>query len=447
MDEKKYQVFVSSTYTDLYVARKKIIETVLSLYHFPVGMEMFSADDSEQWDIIKETIEASDYYVIIIGQKYGSIASSGISYTEMEYDYAKELGVPVLAFIRNPDVGTTPEERERDFSKVQLLENFIQKAKANKMCDFWDSIDDLATKVAIALPKIMRRTPRVGWVRGNEVMSKEISIELAELSTENRKLREKVRMYESQLSSDAPMLKLTMIDSDLTFTLANRFEQSYPDPLTRADVPVEYKNFITEAQLQDYNYNLPDNKQVDSYNKKLFLHKCYLEHSLKVVPRIENTGKVVATDIYVEVELPDSLVALNSRNEDLFIREPKLEMPVSPIKNHERLNFSLNALAAIRNPSQRKSSARLELPVVGFSEDRIEKYIKKITPLNAPAWIDYGNGKVVLRTKKLIQSLSITFDEVVLIPIKAGVGNINFKIICEELKEPIIFSHRVVVSE
>lgn len=359
---EKYQVFVSSTYTDLFAARKKIIETVLSLYHFPVGMEMFSADDSEQWDIIKETIEASDYYVIIIGQKYGSIANSGISYTEMEYDYAKELGIPVLAFIRNPGVGTTPEERESDFSKVQLLENFIQKAKANKMCDFWDSIDDLATKVAIALPKIMRRTPRVGWVRGNEMMSKEISTELAELSTENRKLREKVRMYESQLSADAPSLKLTMIDSELTFNLASRFEEPYPKPLTKADIPEKYASLITEEQLHDYNNRLPTIEQIDSYNKKLFLHKCYLEHSVKIAPEIENIGKAVATDIYVQIELPDFLVALNTRNESLFTTPPKLEKPESPIDSLDRRNFSLNALAAIRDPSQRVTFKDIDLP-------------------------------------------------------------------------------------
>ncbi|EKS6737088.1 DUF4062 domain-containing protein [Enterobacter ludwigii] len=445
MDEKKYQVFVSSTYTDLFVARKKIIETVLSLYHFPVGMEMFSADDSEQWDIIKETIEASDYYVIIIGQKYGSIASSGISYTEMEYNYAKELGIPVLAFIRNPGVGTTPDERESDFSKIQLLENFINKAKANKMCDFWDSIDDLATKVAIALPKIMRRTPRIGWVRGNEVMSKEISIELAELFTENRKLREKVRMFESQLSAEIPALKLSMIDSDLTFTLANRFEVTYPTPLTKADIPEKYANFITEEQLQHYNNRLPANQQVDSYNKKFFLHKCYLEHSVKVVPEIENIGKVIATDIYVHVELPDFLVALNPHNEDLFTKAPKFEMPASPIEDLERRDFSLNALAAIRNSAQRKVYRELELPSVAFPSERIEKYMKRITPINAPSWIGFDKGKIILRAKKLIQSLSIVFDEITLIPIKAGEGEINFKIICEELKEPIIFSHRVVV--
>lgn len=446
MEDKKYQVFVSSTYLDLFSARKKIIETVLSLYHFPVGMEMFSADDSEQWDIIKETIEASDYYVIIIGQKYGSISPAGISYTEMEYDYAKSLGIPVLAFIRNRDVGTKPEERENDYSKMQLVEKFIEKAKANKMCDFWDSIDDLATKVAIALPKIMRRTPRVGWVRGNEVISKEISLELAELSTENRKLREKVRFYESQLFSDAPSLKLSMIDNDLTLQLANDSEKEpYPKTLTMSDVPTEYLSYITEKELNDYNEKLPTNECVDSYNRRMFLHKCFLECSLKVVPVLENVGKTFATDIYVHVELPDFLIALNSKNESFFMNAPKLDKPASPIENLERRKFSLNVLAAIRDPAQRNMFQGVELPGLNFPNRQIENYVKSVVPINAPHWVDYGKGQVVLRAKKLIQSLSITFDEITLIPIRVGEGKVNFKVICEELKEPITFSRHVSV--
>ncbi|BEN63137.1 hypothetical protein SMKC072_09590 [Serratia marcescens] len=100
MDDKKYQIFVSSTYKDLYKARKKVIEAILSIYHFPVGMEMFSADDSEQWEIIRETIDASDYYIVIIGHRYGVMTNDEYSYTEREYRYAKEIGIPVLAFIR-----------------------------------------------------------------------------------------------------------------------------------------------------------------------------------------------------------------------------------------------------------------------------------------------------------------------------------------------------------
>lgn len=75
--EKKYQIFISSTYDDLKDARRKVQDAVLAMYHFPVGMELFGAADEEQWEIIKETIDSSDYYVLIIAQRYGSIIQTG----------------------------------------------------------------------------------------------------------------------------------------------------------------------------------------------------------------------------------------------------------------------------------------------------------------------------------------------------------------------------------
>jgi hypothetical protein len=454
MEEKKYQVFVSSTYEDLFHARKKIIETVLSLYHFPVGMEMFSADDSEQWEIIKETIEGSDYYVIIIGQKYGSIAASGLSYTEMEYDYAKSLGIPVLAFIRNREVDTKPHERERDVNKIEQLELFIEKAKANKMCDFWDSMDDLATKVAIALPKIMRRTPRIGWVRGDQATSKEISTELAELSTENRLLREKVRAYESRLHTDAPILNLSMIDDDLELTLArNVTVQPYMNVLAMDDIPDSYRGAVSEEKLRKYNEAIPTKEKVDSYNKKFFLHLCYQEHSVTFNPVLENVGKKLATDVYIHIELPSFLVALSDDNKKIFTELPVINIPETPMAEIDRLNAARNSLDSFRQ--------RLILGKFGGAEDgyvlsghrasnmldsSVMDYVNKIRPLNATDWVDYDKGRIVLRAKKLLQSLTVEFDSVTLVPIAEGQGTINFKVVCEELKEPITFSRNVIVS-
>ncbi|WP_394523264.1 DUF4062 domain-containing protein [Lacrimispora sp. JR3] len=58
---------------------------------FPIGMEMFSAADEDQWEIIKKAIDSSDYYILIIGNRYGSIEkSTGISYTKKEFNYAIE---------------------------------------------------------------------------------------------------------------------------------------------------------------------------------------------------------------------------------------------------------------------------------------------------------------------------------------------------------------------
>ena len=76
--EKKYQIFISSTYKDLIEARSKVRDAILSMMHFPVGMEMFNAADEEQWEIIQETIDSSDYYVLILGQRYGSVIELAI---------------------------------------------------------------------------------------------------------------------------------------------------------------------------------------------------------------------------------------------------------------------------------------------------------------------------------------------------------------------------------
>ena len=98
--DKKYQVFVSSTYEDLQEERKKVMEALLQMNCFPVGMEYFNASDDSQWEVIKSLIRECDYYVLIVAGRYGSIEEeSGKSYTQKEFEYAIEQGVPVISFV------------------------------------------------------------------------------------------------------------------------------------------------------------------------------------------------------------------------------------------------------------------------------------------------------------------------------------------------------------
>ena len=97
--EKRYQVFVSSTFADLQDERKKVIQTLLELDCIPAGMELFPATDEDQFEFIKRIIDDCDYYLLIIGGRYGSVTSEGISYTELEYEYALESGLKVIALL------------------------------------------------------------------------------------------------------------------------------------------------------------------------------------------------------------------------------------------------------------------------------------------------------------------------------------------------------------
>ena len=56
--DKRYQVFVSSTYTDLKEERQKVMQTLMEMDCIPSGMELFPAMDEEQWLFIKKIIGA-----------------------------------------------------------------------------------------------------------------------------------------------------------------------------------------------------------------------------------------------------------------------------------------------------------------------------------------------------------------------------------------------------
>lgn len=161
--EKKYQVFISSTYEDLKEERKNVIETLLMIDCIPAGMEAFCAADEEQFEYIKKVIDLCDYYVLIIGKRYGSISPiTGKSYTEMEYDYAKSKNIPIFVFPVNNTVKMPEDEH------VSELKAFREKAYGKTMGATWRNADELGKKVAISLEKAIKKNDRPGWIRLDE---------------------------------------------------------------------------------------------------------------------------------------------------------------------------------------------------------------------------------------------------------------------------------------
>jgi len=126
--EKRYQVFVSSTYADLKNERSRVIQTLMEIDCIPSGMELFPATDEEQLEFIKRIIDDCDYYLLIIGGKYGTTGPDGLSYTEKEYDYAVEKGLKIIALLHEnlDDLPETKIESNPEFK--QRLIQFREKA-------------------------------------------------------------------------------------------------------------------------------------------------------------------------------------------------------------------------------------------------------------------------------------------------------------------------------
>lgn len=202
MSDKKYQVFISSTYSDLIEERRKILDILLMADCIPSGMEAFVATDNEQFEVIKRVIDLCDYYVLIIGKRYGSVSPiTGKSYTEMEYDYAKSKDIPILVFAIDTSVVLNENKIEIDLLKIKLLEEFRSKAINNRLASIWRTPEELITSLAVSIMKAKYEIPRVGWQRATEYNEATLMREISDLAKENKQLQENLKAAHVKIST------------------------------------------------------------------------------------------------------------------------------------------------------------------------------------------------------------------------------------------------------
>ena len=193
---KKLQVFISSTYTDLKEERQAAVEAILSAGHIPAGMELFNAGNESQLITIQKWINESDVYMLILGGRYGSIDPvQQISYTEIEYKYALEKGMPVFAvFITekalNEKIKKLKKSAIEDIEPKKLEE--FKKLVLSKICRPFDDLKDIKIAVHETLNKFSREYILSGWISGNDVT------EYDNILKENLDLKAQLIMIETQ---------------------------------------------------------------------------------------------------------------------------------------------------------------------------------------------------------------------------------------------------------
>lgn len=426
---KKYQIFVSSTFSDLEKARNEVMATILKMYHFPVGMELFSAADSDQWKIITKDIDSSDYYVLIIGHRYGSISpEDGISYTEKEYDYAKEKGVPILVFVRDRDAPTKPNERDNQEEKLNA---FINKATGDgRIRDRWLEIPELCLKVQNALYKAFDENNRIGWTRGN-FKSEEFAEEITNLNKEIRELRNENTELKAQIKEEKPIIE-ALFDSDSKIML--NIPTTFPGMLDKpkefcnSDIPKELDEYITSEDIRNYNSKIPSQEIIDKYNDEKRL--CFLRFNAKLLNIfIQNKGSCKANDVKVNIKFPDNVLVIaveDKNNMDM----PRSPLPLTPIEKAKRKIEEERKANSVFN-FLNQSPSPLNLVHIQTPFDRINTSLKN---LNRSKFLDIDGNTVEISIDKLLHTYGFNFDDIILVPIKEGIEQVKISVICEELK-------------
>lgn len=221
--DKRFQVFVSSTYADLKEERQKVLQTLMEMDCIPSGMEMFPASDEEQWEFIKKVIDDCDYYLLIIGGRYGSISNDGISYTEKEYEYAVEKGIKVIAFLHENPEEIAVSKSDVDPDLVEKLKTFRDKVATGRLVKFWNTATELPGLVALSLTKTIKAHPAIGWVRANNLSSFEILQEVNELRKENQDLRIQLQ----KLSASQPIAIDDLAEMSSSINLYGTYQLHY----------------------------------------------------------------------------------------------------------------------------------------------------------------------------------------------------------------------------
>lgn len=235
---KKLQVFISSTFIDLKEERQAAVSAILKAGHIPAGMELFKAADKSQWEIIKRWIDESDVYMLILGGRYGSIdPQKGVSYTELEYDYAVETGKPLFAVVIEESAleekvkmnGLDFLERERS-SELKL---FKEKVLRN-MTSFFNDLKDIRLTVMESLPEIAQMNNLSGWVSGDDVP------DVQGLITEIDNLQKKIKDLEKE-NIQLRNLKSTSVTNDFEelFKVLEGIKVKVPKSVTGKDEEFE----------------------------------------------------------------------------------------------------------------------------------------------------------------------------------------------------------------
>lgn len=428
MLNKKYQIFISSTFIDLEEERKAVQETILSMYQFPIGMEMFSAGDEEQWGIIKDTIDSSDYYVLIIAHRYGSKTTEGISYTEKEYQYAKIKGIPILAFIINDSVPIQPSYMEKDADSIERLQLFKKDVANGRMVQWWSSKDELKNLVMNSLYKQFARIIRPGWIRANDINLEETQNELVQMSKKIRKLEEENEELKKQIIVRKPEIDVRINYENSTVKIkeynTNSIVESYKR-ISIEDIPEGYEEMITQEEINEYNKSLPSQEELDKYISNMKRYNAIKENNINIEIEVENVGTSKANDLRVQLEFPEDLIIYKRKKVEKLKVLKAPDKGVNPIEKLMVKKLNLDGYSQIANlfPSPLLNQFDYESLNAIIGED-LNDYIE-------------GNTLYIDRNS-IIHTRQITIDDKYCIaPIKNGEYNVICKIICEEFEEEV----------
>ena len=167
MLDKRYQVFISTSGSEMQPERIVLAQTLVGMGFFSWGLEQRTPLSPA---FARRQIDDCDYVVILLGSAYGEQSVSGVGYMHLEYIYAVTKQKPIIVFMHEEPSARDgalhddkPELREKFQEFRKLLQNEVDQVFTYR------SMRDLEMAVRFNLPQMLERSPVLGWVRPQNI--------------------------------------------------------------------------------------------------------------------------------------------------------------------------------------------------------------------------------------------------------------------------------------
>jgi hypothetical protein len=145
-------VFVSSTFNDLQVYRRKIQDAMTQLETIVRGMEQFGSRPGTPVEECLKAVGSCKLYVGVFGMRYGSIPDGyQKSMTNIEYDEAQRLKLPSLVYLLNEEHPIPAKDVEvgAGAEKLAALKDHLKK---HHTVSFFTTPEDLQSRIMHDVP-------------------------------------------------------------------------------------------------------------------------------------------------------------------------------------------------------------------------------------------------------------------------------------------------------
>jgi hypothetical protein len=158
---KRFLVYVASNHAGLESERYEVTRQLARMDVLSCGFPCRDDTSPYDWNLARSQIEDADLFVMILGDEYGPMAPTGISYLHREMVHAQSLSKPVLSFVKN---SLPAKQQTEDQRRLAGFHGVVSKGSYR----LWHLREELIAHVKTAVVSSLNNKLG-GWIKLDSV--------------------------------------------------------------------------------------------------------------------------------------------------------------------------------------------------------------------------------------------------------------------------------------